>query len=338
MENERYSGLDGLRGILILGIILMHININGGFTEGFVSREIIGQLGNLSFIFMVISAFSMCCGYYEKIIKREISVGEFYSGRYKRLFLFFALMCLIDFVLSPSGASAAEVFANLTLCFGLLPNPSFQVIGVGWFVGLVFVFYIAFPFFCYLMSSKLRCWVSFIAAVIMNLLCEHYFFKNSFIGAFSFDYRANMVYSAAFFVLGGLLYVYRKRIEKVSNNNSPVILAVLVIFTAVYIFFFKTVFTRLIIAGLVTVYGMGKGRRILGSKAARFLGGISYEMYLCHMMFYRVLEITGVIDRLSVGWISCAAVFLIVVVASMVFSLAVRSVFKFFRGKVRGKA
>lgn len=36
-----------------------------------------------------------------------------------------------------------EAFADLTLCFSLIPNIS--VIGVGWTLGVIFLFYILFP-------------------------------------------------------------------------------------------------------------------------------------------------------------------------------------------------
>ena len=38
--------------------------------------------------------------------------------------------------------------------FGFLPNAgALSVIGVGWFIGLVFVFYLCFPFFCTLQQT-----------------------------------------------------------------------------------------------------------------------------------------------------------------------------------------
>ena len=37
---------------------------------------------------MIISAFGMCCGYYNKIENNEISVNEFYKKRFQKILPF----------------------------------------------------------------------------------------------------------------------------------------------------------------------------------------------------------------------------------------------------------
>lgn len=108
---------------------------------------------------MMVSGFGMCCGYYQKIIDRKISVEDFYKKRYIKIWPYFALLCALDFVFSPSKESLFEVFANLTLCQGLLPNAKISVIGVSWTLAVIFVFYMLFPFFCFLIGNKKRAWV-----------------------------------------------------------------------------------------------------------------------------------------------------------------------------------
>lgn len=135
-----YSALDGLRAYSAFGIVLMHVFVNGGYKiNGFIFEELIPSFTNLVFLFMVISGFSMCCGYYEKIQNNTISMKDFYVKRFAKVWPFFAFLCLIDVIISPSLNSLYELFANLTLCFGLLPNADISVIGVGWFLGVVFV-------------------------------------------------------------------------------------------------------------------------------------------------------------------------------------------------------
>ena len=206
---NRYDAIDGLRAYSAIGIILMHVLANGDYSMGgFVFDTIIPSFTNLVFLFMIISGFAMCCGYYDKIINNKISMSEFYSKRFAKAWPFFALLCLLDFVISPSVNSLREVFANLTLCFGLLPNANISVIGVGWFLGLVFVFYLVFPFFCYLISDKRRAWFSFAVAIVFNLFCSDYFGIE----------RTNMMYSAMFFLAGGLIFVYREELEQISSR------------------------------------------------------------------------------------------------------------------------
>ncbi len=77
---ERYEGIDGLKTYAIIGIALMHILSNGNYElGGFVFERLIPSFTNLVFLFMMVSGFGMCCGYYQKIKDKQISVGDFYA-------------------------------------------------------------------------------------------------------------------------------------------------------------------------------------------------------------------------------------------------------------------
>ena len=80
----------------------------------------------------------------------------------------------MDIVITPSIDALYEAFADITLLFGFL-GKSISVIGVGWFLGLIFVFYICFPFFCVLLQSKRRAWMAFAISLIYNFVCTVYF-------------------------------------------------------------------------------------------------------------------------------------------------------------------
>lgn len=107
---ERYEGIDGLKACAIIGIALMHILENGNFgLNGFVFQKLIPSFTNLVFLFMMASGFGMCCGYYQKFKEQKISVGEFYTKRYSKIWPYFALLCALDFVMSPSKSALYEV-------------------------------------------------------------------------------------------------------------------------------------------------------------------------------------------------------------------------------------
>jgi peptidoglycan/LPS O-acetylase OafA/YrhL len=135
---KRYEAIDGLRAFAAVGIVSMHVMTNGGFILPDPVHRVIGSMGEFVYLFMAVSGFSMCCGYYDRMLSGNVSIVDFYKRRFSKAFPFFALLCLIDFAISPSLHSIFEVFANMTLCFGLLPNPTMSVVGVGWFLGLVF--------------------------------------------------------------------------------------------------------------------------------------------------------------------------------------------------------
>lgn len=77
---ERYEGIDGLKAYAILGIVLMHVLSNGNFNlTGFVFKNLIPSFTNLVFLFMMVSGFGMCCGYYQKFKDKQIDINEFYK-------------------------------------------------------------------------------------------------------------------------------------------------------------------------------------------------------------------------------------------------------------------
>lgn len=177
MNSKRYGAIDGLRTIACVGIVLMHVAANNSYSiSGFIYESVIPSFTNFVFLFMIVSAFGMCCGYYEKIIDNKISFNTFYGKRFKKILPFFGLLVLLDVIMSPSAGALYEAFADLSLLFGFLPNAgNISVIGVGWFIGLIFVFYIIFPFFCVLIQNKRRAWMAFAVSLIYNFICTVYF-------------------------------------------------------------------------------------------------------------------------------------------------------------------
>ena len=139
---KRYTALDGVRAFAAIGIVVMHVKANIKFdVDGYFYNNVIADFGNLAFLFMILSAFSMCCGYYQKITDNQISVNEFYIKRYRRIWPFFAILVVMDFAVSQGKEALAETFADLTLLFSFLPNANVSVIGVAWTLGVIFAFY-----------------------------------------------------------------------------------------------------------------------------------------------------------------------------------------------------
>lgn len=313
---DRYEGIDGLKAYAIIGIALMHVLANGQFqVHGFVFEQLIPAFTNLVFLFMMVSGFGMCCGYYQKILDGRMSVEAFYKKRYTKIWPYFALLCALDFVIAPSKNSLFEVFANLTLCQGLLPNANISVIGVSWTLAVIFVFYMLFPFFCFLLGNKKRAWGVAVAALVFNYLCGSYFNAG----------RNNIVYDAVYFVAGGLIFLYRNELAEFARKYRLVAGVILAAATVAYFALGSSTLTLLFfcVAALVFTLGCKRGG-VLVNPVARFLGGISFEIYLCHMVVYRVLEKLHLVHLFGNGALAYAFTALAVIGGSVVFSLCAR--------------
>ena len=285
---DRYENLDGFRAFAAIGIIITHVRDNGGFRfSGFVLTTLISSFSLLPLLFMLLSAFSMCCGYYERFRNGTISLEQFYSRRYSRIWPFFALLCTLELIVDHSLSSLYEWFADLTLAFGLLPNASISVVGVGWFIGVVFVFYMLFPFFVFLMWNKKRAWIVLLTAIVFNALCKLYFFDEAHVVS-GFKSVDNIVYCFMFFAAGGLIYLYR---ETIKRQNALLIGCLTVACVLFYYLVNWSAYTALLLLSLLTALGICAGKSVLlQNRVVRFISGLSMEIYLCHMFVFRTIE------------------------------------------------
>ena len=295
---DRYEGIDGLKAYAIIGIALMHVLANGEYgIGGFMFERLIPSFTNLVFLFMMVSGFGMCCGYYQKIIDQKISVEDFYKKRYIKIWPYFALLCALDFVISPSKESLFEVF------------------GVSWTLAVIFVFYMLFPFFCFLIGNKKRAWGVAVVALVFNWLCSNYFNAG----------RTNIVYDAVYFIAGGLIFLYRKELAEFASKHKIIAGAILLIATVAYFALGGSTLTLLFFCVAALIYTLGcRTGGVLVNPVAKFLGGISFEIYLCHMVIYRVLEKLHLVHLFGNGLLAYIFTAVAVICGSVVFSVCAK--------------
>lgn len=313
MEKRRYGAIDGLRMIAAFGIAMMHIRANSNYEiTGFIYNTIIPSFTNFVFLFMTVSAFGMCCGYYDKILKGRVDFTEFYGKRFKKILPFFGALVLLDIIMSPSVASLYEGFADLTLLFGFLQKP-ISVIGVGWFLGLVFVFYLIFPFFCVLIENKRRAWIAFAVSLMYNFVCANYFEVG----------RSNILYSACFFLAGGLIYLYREEIMKL---NQWVALGIVGGAVVLYYLIGGNAMMCLLVSGTLILYTVIKSGGVLENRVTKFFSGISMEIYLSHMVILRVVEKLKLNRILGNGWLQYIVTSVLVITGATVFAVVMQKI------------
>ena len=127
----------------------------------------------------------------------------FIKKRYIKVLPFFAVVVLMDIVFNHDLISIIEAVPNLTLTRGFFPNDIGQI-GVAWFLGLVFVIYAIFPLFCAMLNTKKSGWFFVLVSLLLNFVVGNFYGMG----------RQNIIYSLPFFIAGGLIYLYR---DKVNN-------------------------------------------------------------------------------------------------------------------------
>lgn len=329
-KTDRYLNLDGMRGYAAIGVALMHIEANGSYSmSGVVYESLIPSFSNFIYMFMMLSAFSLCCGYYNRFKNREIDLDIFYKRRYQRIWPYFAILCTLELIVNHDINSLYEWFADITLAFGLLPNANIGVVGVGWFLGVIFVFYMVFPFFVFLIGSRKRAWLLLAITIIFNVLCRVYFLNDNHVVK-GFREGSSFLYSAMFFAAGGLVYVYREKIKQFNILVKISLLIVMFGLITIDFFVYRSILIRLIIFSLMLLVLISADGKLMlfvfQNRIAKFLGGISMEIYLCHMFVLRVLQRVHIDALTGNNYINYWIVSIVTIGGSLVTAIIIKKV------------
>ena len=303
-----------------IGIVMMHIQANNTYhLSGFIAEKMIPSFTNFTFLFMTISAFGMCVGYYAKVKSGKVNWVDFYKKRYMKVLPFFAVVVLMDIVFNHDLTSIVEAIPNLTLTRGFFSN-QIEQIGVAWFLGLVFVFYAIFPLFCAMLNSKKSGWFFLLVSLLLNFV----------VGKFYGIERTNIIYSLPFFIAGGLIYLYR---DKVKNWYIYLSIAILSIF--IYYLIGGNAYTCLLvsISFLLLAISIGGGY----SRIVSFISGISMEIYLSHMVVFRLIEKMRLNIMFGNGWLQYFITVILVLVGAACFSVIVKKFIDIAEKKLVGK-
>lgn len=334
---KKYNSIDGLRTIACLGIILMHILANLNYKlDNEKINVIINSFTQFVYLFFIISSFSMCCGYYEKIKNNDITVNDFYKKRFLRILPFFSIIIVLDIALERSITTIYEGFLEVTLLFGFLPLNKLSVIGVAWFIGVVCVFYIIFPFFVFLFDNKKRGWIVFAITFIINILCQKYFFSETFLGI-DYPNRHNFLYDMVYFSIGGLIYLYREEIEKYLIKEFVLFFAIIVTLLYFILPYRDVLFTveMLTIFASWLIFAIIDSNNIfLDNRITKFISYLSLEMYLSHMIIFRIVEKIGLTRVFNNSYLSYAFCSFLVITGVILFSFLAKKLLIIVKNKI----
>lgn len=330
INKKYYKSIDGLRVISCFAIIIMHIRANTTYNiSGWIWDVLVPSWTWFVYLFIMISGFSMCTGYLKKFNNNSVNLELFYKKRYSRILPFFSFLVIIAMILEHNISAFYEGTIEITLLFGLLPNNHLDVLGVSWTLGVIFLFYLLFPFFTVLLKNKKRAWIGFIISLWINYVCSIYFFGSDFVTEL-FTPRHSFIYCIPLFIAGGIVYLYSNQICEVSKKFRQGLFISCILGTIMWyitpetiagidILFIKT----LIIFMLWLVYTVSVESKILSNKVMVYFSSISMEMYLAHMVIFRLIEKLNLLyifgDTNIGGYFSISFVFILDIVGLIIF-------------------
>lgn len=91
--------------------------------------------------------------------------------------------------------------------------------------------------------------------------------------------------------------------------------------------------------GLLLIYAIGDYDKagILDNKITQFLSGISMEVYLCHMLMFRIIENINLIHAFESDLLSYIFTSTVVLIMAIVFSVVAKRILEKIEMKIKRK-
>jgi exopolysaccharide production protein ExoZ len=301
-KTARYENLDYLRGLCALSIMGYHYI--GWTLGGFDAGTLLGRLGVYGVsMFYVLSGLTMYLVYFKSF---GLGLGFFKSFYIKRFFRIYPLMWLImitALLIYGSSYTPLELFINFSGLFSILDWSAEVPVGV-WSIGNELSFYLMLPLFFYcIKKGNFLIWLMILITFGVYFYFAFFLLDNSYSVSEQESLYKNPLNQIALF-LGGLLigHLFRYR---TFNNYLP--LTFLILSSAAFWLYpvngnvinvitgkERIIFTTLC---FIITFGFFKSNMFFIhaniKKGLRWLGEISYSLYLIHPHIFTLLALTG---------------------------------------------
>lgn len=283
--SRHYDGLTGLRGIGALGIVAYHIYLLEGFwgTHPVLDRTV-GIGGVFVQLFFILSSFSLMCGYFNKAWCDNFNWEFFYQKRILKLlptFYFALILHLVLNIWSKTDTSVYSIIGTASLMYVLMPTNQESLVMAGWALGIEVIFYLIFPFFLIINRTKLRTLLTFIVSIM--LYCSYIFFYGRGVA----HSEINIVMQFLPFAFGAVLFHIVPYLEKMNDRLRRLcgILSQAMLVTC-FLLWGSCINGKAVVFlcfGLVIMNQVNYNDLLANNIIFRFLGKISYEIYLFHI-------------------------------------------------------
>ncbi len=308
-QRDHYQGLDFLRGLAALAVVLYHLsermNLPLMFSHGYLAVD----------FFFTLSGFVMASAYGRPLSERRLRPGYFYALRAVRLMPLIVLGTIISFIVELGRPGIVnqthhlmEAMAALVLGSLLLPTPFidtlqntlFPLDGPAWSLFYEAIANIAMPFYARLMVRRVLIGVTiavcgvYLAWGMSQTGTVHVGFQLS-------DVSLGLARVGFSFTVGVALFSMRHYAPRTPFIFPPVLLAMLLsvpslgswdaVFQAVCVF---------AILPAITFVAVGTRCGASGRRWSALSGDLSYPLYALHFPFVRLATVTAARHSLSV--------------------------------------
>jgi len=296
----RLEGIESLRAYAAIAVIFFHLVGTGGAKLPEILSFIGTHFGLGVPLFFVVSGFSLSYGYWQKLNDSE-AVGNYFIRRFARIAPLFYAVLLFEMVLHwlvwGKSYDLAEILVNALFLFNVIPHMTDGIVWASWSIGVEMIFYALFPLLLLTCRDLTR---TLLALVVTTTLATLFTAGLQPFEAQMMSFvHHNFVANAPYFVWGILAYQVHSKVSNLPQAaRRPVCWAlcafslgsILTLYfgTPLYEYFTVRGWRRAweILWGVpfatVCVAMALHPSRLLSNRVTRYLGHVSFSLYLIH--------------------------------------------------------
>ncbi len=336
---KKLDYIDALRGLAILGVIMVHTCQYGHFNVPKIIANIIGEGARGVQLFYLASAFTLFLSFKNRLTREKSPIRNFFLRRFFRIApMYYIGICYYLFqdglgarywLGDETHITVLNIISNFTFLHGFNPYWITSLVPGGWSIAVEMTFYAVLPLLFSRVKNLNQAFNLFIYSTLVKFLLQLFFMKfqlisdNSLWSNYLFLYFPSQL---PVFCLGILLYFLVIENESMRNISGKSILVFSGLLLAQLGTGIQFVFPNHIlfsIGFLLLGYALSTFRFIvIVNPIINYIGKISFSMYLVHFAVLHWLTRLNFIDYLDNGTLNYIARFSIV----SVFTIFVSSI------------
>lgn len=330
---KKIDYLDALRGIAVLGVIMVHTN-QVGLSAGTFFDPLIYQGARGVQLFFIASAFTLFLSYNSRQ-KETLSNTSFFIRRFFRIAPMFYLA--IAYYLWQDGfgtrywlgnansITPANIISTLTFTNSFNPYWITSIVPGGWSIAIEFLFYACLPLFIFRLVKNLNSAVVFFTiSIAFSFVLNLFFTKNQLITSDLLWKDYLYLYFPAqlpVFAVGIICYFISMKKESLMNINQKTILILIgfaILQLSANIIFFQVHVLFSLVFGLLIIALSQKSYKLIVNRFTIFMGKLSFSLYLTHFAVLHWLDKFQITDFVKIRTINYCLRFILVLTLSTI--------------------
>ena len=334
---KKLDYIDALRGLAILGVIMVHTNQYGSSNLPSIIGKIINEGARGVQLFYLASAFTLFLSFKNRLTREKFPIRNFFLRRFFRIApMYYLGICYYLFQdgLGPrywlgddTHITIFNILSNCTFLHGFNPYWITSLVPGGWSIAVEMTFYAVLPLLFSKIKNLNQSFNFFILSLFLKLFLKEFFSKFQVISndrlwrEYLFLYFPNQL---PIFSLGIILYfivIEKQTIRNISKNSFLIFGGLLLTELKTRIQF---IFQNHIIFGIAFLLGGIALSRfkfiIIVNPIINYIGKISFSMYLLHFAVLHWLSVFHFVDYFNAAIINYITRFFIVSILTIIVS------------------